>query len=178
MMRSYQADKTFGIAKEAAVLEKLQKYFTDEEHIVSTSEYCVFDYESKSGSTWEVKSRRCKKNAYPTTICPVAKIRQTENKQILVFNFLDTCSYILYDKATFKKFNIAPVSTNRYGKNDEPKDHYFIPVGELIDIVFTNIPTSPSGSEASYDCYSRGECEEQYSTEAKAIAECMKHRIR
>ena len=138
-MRSFKEDKDFGDKKEDEVIVKVRNHFTEEVGIEKTDNYCVYDYESRSGNTWEVKSRRVKKDKYDTTIIPVSKVRNTSKRQFFVFNFLDTCSYIEYDKEVFKEFTIAPVRVYRAGINDKPRDHFFIPIDMLEDLCITNI---------------------------------------
>ena len=143
MMRSKKNDLKFGMAREVEVLEICKKYFKDDSikntKEIYNDEYCVYDYEGEDGTTYEVKSRRNKKNAYDTTLLPVHKIRKTDSKQNFIINFTDACCYIAYDEALFKTFYIGNVFYSRQGAANNPVPHYHIPVSKLITIVKSNI---------------------------------------
>ena len=97
--------------------------------------YYIYDFEGTTNKTSiEMKSRRVKKNTYPTTILPVSKIRNTDKAQLFVFNFTDACCYIEYDKKIFDTFQIRHFTTERFGIVDKPKPHYCIYIKDLIEI--------------------------------------------
>lgn len=139
-LRSFKNDLRFGLEKELEVIDILKMNFDDEVDIQSTKdlyddEYYIYDFEAKSGTSFELKSRRIRKNQFPTTIVPVSKVRDTDKKQIFVFNFTDACCSIEYEKELWDTFEIRDVSTNRFGKLDLPKPHYFLPIKYLKDLV-------------------------------------------
>lgn len=139
-LRSFKNDLRYGLEKELEVIDILKLNFDDEPDIQSTKdlyndEFYIYDFEAKSGTSFELKSRRIKKNQFPTTIVPVSKVRDTDKKQIFVFNFVDACCSIEYEKELWDTFEIRDVSTTRYGKLDLPKPHYFLPIKHLTDLV-------------------------------------------
>ncbi len=138
--RSFKNDLKFGLEKELEVVDMLQLNWEDEADIRNTKDiygddYYIYDFEANSGTSWELKSRRCNKHTYPTTIVPVSKVRQTDKKQVFVFNFKDACCSLDYDKDLWDTFVIADVMTYRYGKVDKPKPHYHIPIDKLTDLL-------------------------------------------
>ena len=139
-IRSFKNDLKMGLDKELEVVDILKLNWDDEVNIQNTKDlynddYYIYDFEANSGTSWELKSRRCNKHTYPTTIVPVSKVRQTDKKQVFVFNFKDACCSLDYDKELWDTFEIKDVETYRYGKIDRPKPHYHIPVCILIDLV-------------------------------------------
>ena len=75
--RSFKNDLKFGLDKELEVVDMLKLNWEDEADIRNTKDiygddYYIYDFEANSGTSWELKSRRCKKDTYSTTIVPVA----------------------------------------------------------------------------------------------------------
>ena len=71
---SLQNDLKFGEQRQDEILGILQKYF--DRKIENTEKYCVYDGENKESNTrFEIKARRVKFSAYPTTIIPYHKKR-------------------------------------------------------------------------------------------------------
>ena len=143
-IRSLANDLRFGLEKELEVVDMLKLNFCElynEDDIKNTKElyqdeYYPYDYEGiTNGTCFEMKSRRVKKNHYPTTIIPVHKVRKTDKKQLFIFNFTDNCSYIEYEEELFKTFQQRLITTERFGTIDKPKPHYLIPVNLLKDLV-------------------------------------------
>ena len=140
--RSFKNDLKYGLDRELEVVDMLKLNWEDEVDIRNTKDiygddYYIYDFEANSGTSWELKSRRCNKNTYPTTIVPVAKVRQTDKKQIFVFNFQDATCSLDYDKELWDTFEIKDVMTYRWGKVDKPKPHYHIPIDKLTDLIRT-----------------------------------------
>jgi hypothetical protein len=135
--RSFNNDLTFGLSMEDRVMNELTGIFggslknTKE---LYNNEYCIYDFESDDGSSFELKCRRNTKTAYPTTIIPVHKVRDVETPQYFVFRFTDKLCYILYDKVLFDGFNKRMISVYRSGKPPTPQNHYEIPIRYLTDI--------------------------------------------
>ena len=149
-MRSLRNDLKFGLGKELEIVDLLQFNFCDlydEDEFKNTKDlyqddFYPYDFEGmRNGTSIELKSRRVKKNTYPTTIIPVSKVRNTTKKQLFIFNFTDNCSYIEYDKTLFDTFEVRNITTERWGVVDKPKPHYCIPVNLLKDLlnIITNI---------------------------------------
>jgi hypothetical protein len=142
--RSLENDIKFGTDKEKTDIEWLKEYWSDEEDIRNTKdiyndEYFPYDFESKSGTSWEMKSRRVMLNTYKDTIVPVHKIRKTDKTQFFVFNFVDACAYIEYDKKLFDTFTIKDVITYRTGCKNVPVPHYHIPIDKLTVMLRHNL---------------------------------------
>ena len=142
MLRTRASDLAMGLANEIKVIGLLKRHLGklyQEEDLINTKDiydqYHKYDWEgSTNGTHFEMKSRRNRKTAYPTTIIPVDKVRPTEKKQVFIFHFTDKTCYIEYDKATFDKFHKSERTTERDGRWDKPKLHYDIPVNLLIDL--------------------------------------------
>lgn len=139
-VRSFKNDLMFGLEKELEVIDMLKLNWEEEVDIRNTKDiynnkHYIYDFEANSGTSWELKSRRCNKHTYPTTIVPVSKIRMTDKKQIFVFNFADACCSLDYDKDLWDTFLIKDVMTYRFGIVDKPKPHYHIPVELLTDLL-------------------------------------------
>lgn len=139
-IRSLKNDLTYGMKREEEVFPLIQHNWKDEVNILNTkirfkNEYHKYDFESDGGSIWEVKSRRNKKNAYPTTIIPFHKTMRTEKPYYFVFNFTDKCCYIEYDEEKFKTFNTRMISCFRQGASSAPILHYEIPIELLTDMI-------------------------------------------
>ena len=138
-IRSLKNDLKFGEAKETDTINIIRQYWLDDSVLNTKDKYknrfCLFDYESDCGTTWELKSRRCAKNAYPTTIIPSHKVRTTDNKQIFMFNFTDgVSSYIDYEPEKFAKYQRKMVRCFRSGASSKPVEHIEIPIEDLTDI--------------------------------------------
>ena len=147
-MRSKNDDIRFGTIAEVDVMAKIKDYFqyeddTNEDDIKSTKEkglgdYCRWDYESADGSRWEVKTRRNKRNAYPTTIIGFDKVvKNLPYRQMYIFNFIDGCCYIEYDEEVWKDFDTSMRKPNyRSGDNYRvATKHYEIPIELLTPMV-------------------------------------------
>jgi len=140
--RSFKNDLKFGLSKEEAVRQKIKNLFTEEEDIINTKDlyndpFKQYDYEGTTlHRRYEVKSRKCEKTQYSTTIIPIHKITPdtTMNGLFFIFNFTDICTYIEYDETLFKTFKQKLVKIYREGKYDPPTLHYEIPIELLIDI--------------------------------------------
>jgi len=124
-MKSLSADLKWGLSREAIIIEKLKKHFKDDNIIKTDNPYCIHD--AIGEKTYEIKSRRVNKNAYPTTIIPVNKIAD-----IFVFNFLDQTCYIPFDEK-FDKYEKKIQYYERQGSDSNRGLHYHIPIDDLID---------------------------------------------
>ena len=124
-----RTDRLFGLENQTNILNTLQSKFNLS--IVEVQDkYCKFDYIDNQGNQYVLKSRRCMKNTYPTTLLPCQKIMTTSARQIFIFKFVDKLCYIEYDNR-WEKFQTGWVNDTRLR---EKHLHYYIPVSELIDI--------------------------------------------
>ena len=135
--RSLQSDLSFGLTNESFVINQLNIHF-EEEQIKSSKElgyghYCGYDAISDN-TIYEIKSRRCKYQSYPTTLLPVHKIKEGNKRLVFVFHFTDGLYYIIYSKELFDTFDTKIVKIVRAGMNDKPTLHYYIPIQHLIKI--------------------------------------------
>ena len=124
-------DIEFGTKYELPVIDLLSNHF-GEDIAKATDRYSPFDAYSPT-TKYEIKSRRNKYSAYPTTIVAVNKTR-TEGRLVFVFHYTDGLYYIEYDPVKFSKYEVRNVSAIRsYGKRTETP-HFFIPIGDLTQI--------------------------------------------
>jgi hypothetical protein len=147
-IRSLNNDLKYGELKEEETLDVIRQFWGDET-VTSTraeSKFCKYDFKSDYGRTWEVKSRRCDKHKYATTIIPVHKIRDTQEDQYFLFNFTDCSSFIRYDKDKFATYKQSEIRCFRQGAFPAPVLHYEIPVKDLTDILAIGRPLeTPNG---------------------------------
>ena len=124
-------DIACGTAKEERVINRLATYFGED---IKKSEYQFSPFDAFSETTkYEIKSRRVRYNAYPTTIIACDKTR-TEGRLVFVFHFIDGLYYIVYDPTLFSKYAIQNVSAVRSGGVRTLKPHYYIPIQDLKPI--------------------------------------------
>jgi len=130
-MNKKTLDYNFGIQKESLFLDKLKNKFGIDVLPVK-DKYCSYDFESND-SIFELKSRRCLKETYPTTMIGYNKIKNYQvlhKRIILCFNFIDTDCYYEYnpnDELTVKTGGRCD-----RGK-DEYNDYVYIPINLLKD---------------------------------------------
>ena len=140
-MRTFKQDMEYGMNGEGIIQSKLSSHFSKMGKITNTKElyknpYHKYDYEAEDGTTFELKTRRVKKNQYPTTIIPSAKIiKNASHRQFFIFSFLDGIYQIEYSKELFDTFQIGDVEVFRCGRQDFPTPHIHIPVKYLQEIV-------------------------------------------
>ena len=132
-MASYRKDYAFGKQKESTLLKHLAKTFK-EDILPLKNRYALFDGESAT-TLYEIKSRRCLKNTYDTTILPVSKINcKTNKRKCFVFYFTDGIYYIHYDAKVFADFEQKEIIYYRSGICNNPVLHVCIPVVLLIKL--------------------------------------------
>jgi hypothetical protein len=135
-------DIEYGTEREEPVIMKLRQYFNDNGIYKTEPKFCQYDalsYENPK-TAYEIKSRRCKKDTYPTTLIPVSKCFNMSGYDIVfVFNFEDKLFYIKFDYEKFtdyeKQFGLKTVCRERAGGMIAPVINYQIPVADLIEIV-------------------------------------------
>ena len=124
-------DYIFGTNNEIEFIDILKRKFGDD--IVQVeNKNCSYDYENDE-YIFELKSRRCLKNTYDTTMIGYNKIKsykKLNKKVVLCFKFTDCNCYYEYDEND--KFEVK-----RGGRRDrgryEYTDYLFIPIEKLID---------------------------------------------
>lgn len=125
---SFQLDKRMGDFGETTILPKLQSHFNMSIRKTENA-YEKFDYIDDAGTKYELKTRRNRMDAYPTTLIPKHKILGGE--QYFIFNFIDKVSYIKYDKEVFDTFETRDLIDGRYDYQRDGIAHYLIPIGML-----------------------------------------------
>lgn len=125
-------DYQYGRNKEGEILDKMNDFFKD--NITQTAErYDAKDYLGEKYK-YEVKSRRNRYKAYPTTIIPTDKV-QDGNNYCFLFNFTDGLYYIYYDEELFKTFNKDTFKRKDGGQNNPYKIYWYIPIENLTQII-------------------------------------------
>jgi hypothetical protein len=129
-MVHYEHSYRFGKAQELRVTPVINNFFN--RTITPTTErYDRFDYKCDQFN-YEMKSRTCKKDAYPDTMITCNKLEQSDKPIILLFNFTDKLCYIEHDPILFKGFRTILFS--RAMEDSDKKEHIFIPLKHLKDI--------------------------------------------
>lgn len=123
----YHIDYAYGKQKENELEKKIETFFNDE-LFPSKNRFCPYDWQGKSGTFYELKSRTNELNKYPTTMIPAEKTRENT---ILLFAFIDGLYYIKYDEEQFSKFEKSSFRRWRTGICDKEKPYYYIPVNLL-----------------------------------------------
>ena len=134
--RSLENDLRMGGESEDANQNIFNRVFSDNfinTKIKYNDPYCPYDYEGENTNTRiELKSRRNKYRAYPTTIIPVSKVLNSyTGRHIFCFAFTDGLYYVDYNTDKFSKYEIKMITTYRKGIVDKPKPHYCIPIEDL-----------------------------------------------
>jgi len=126
-------DLKFGFKQEDKLFPKICNKFGDD--LIKTDQMCRWDYESNT-VVIELKSRRNKKNTYPTTMIGKQKVdlmMESGKRVISMFKFTDGLYYIEVTKDNICKFEI-----DRGGRSDRGVDevniYYYIPV-EMLSLL-------------------------------------------
>lgn len=138
----YKADQIYGSQKENELLPIINNFFkglypeSESFDLKPTKNYFVFDYETPNVYI-ELKSRRNRKEQYPTTIVGKNKLDYAETcgKDVFfVFNFSDGIFYWKYDKSVIGD----KITFDRGGRFDrgrvEVKTYAYISVDILLPI--------------------------------------------
>jgi len=131
-------DYNFGIESEKQLLTKLQTQF-DSNLKLSSSNYSLFDYESNLTYV-ELKTRRCTKHYYRSTIVGVNKIdRALDLKRLdinikiyFVFKFIDYICYWQFDEIEMNSF-LKSIKTRNDRHKRETAQYLEIPINKLIN---------------------------------------------
>lgn len=125
-------DYQYGRNKEGEVLDKMNGFFQDNIK-QTTARYDTKDYLGEKYK-YELKSRRNKYEAYPTTIIPTDKVNNDTN-YVFLFNFTDGLYYIYYDEEVFKTFRKDMFKRFDGGQNNPNKLYWYIPIEYLKQII-------------------------------------------
>ena len=131
-------DYNFGIESEKELLSKLQTKF-DSNLKLSSSNYSLFDFESNSTYV-ELKSRRCTKGYYKSTIVGMNKINRAidiknlniDIKIYFVFKFIDYICYWEFNQEEMMKLKQSKITRNDRNKVEQAQ-YLEIPINLLID---------------------------------------------
>ncbi len=130
-MSQYKKDYEFGKLKEKELKDKLEKYFND--NLIESKRYDKYDFKGDD-YYYELKSRNCNYNKYPTTLIPVSKL--FSDNQRFIFNFVDGIYYIEYNSNEFETFEKQQFVRNyRTGYKDIKQEYVFIPIDKLKPII-------------------------------------------
>ena len=132
-------DYNFGKESECEVLEKLREHFHAN---LETIEYkfSLFDFEAQDILV-ELKTRKCTKNKYESTMIGCNKITdaQTKINEIpnlkiyFVFSFTDCLTYWEYTAEKMRQLPIRKGGRNDRGKKEEGL-YFYIDIKDLINI--------------------------------------------
>jgi hypothetical protein len=115
----------FGKLSEQETLPIIRKFFKDKTIEPTTKHFDKWDYISKT-KNYEIKTRTCKYNEYPTTMITQDKCMADS---ILLFKFTDGLYYIEYNKQQFDKYEIK-----LFTKYIKPINYIYIDINDLIKI--------------------------------------------
>ena len=119
-----------GKVNENKVYNIITNYWNDRKITKASNIYSNCDF-FDSKYKYELKSRRCEHDKYPTTMIPEMKCNK---RTYLLFFFTNGLYYIRYNKKIFDNFEKKMFVKNRYDKQDVKKYYYYIPVGYLKKI--------------------------------------------
>jgi len=140
-MNSYKLinDYNFGITSEIELLEKLRNKFNPNLRL-SSSNYSLFDYECDNMYV-ELKTRRCIKNYYKSTIIGMNKVKRAYDlirldsniKIYFVFRFIDSICYYEFDEQEINQLKQTMITRKDRRINGETGQYLEIPINKLID---------------------------------------------
>ena len=128
-MNKKTIDYNFGIQKENMFIDKLINKYGQ---VKTTRKYCEWDYENDT-HIFELKSRRCLKETYPSTMIGYNKIKKYKllNKKIvLCFSFVNKDCY--YEYNSDDGLEIREGGRSDRGKV-ESSEYLYIPIELLKD---------------------------------------------
>ena len=129
-------DRLFGFDQEEKLKEIIEKHLDIE--LERTDKSCVYDFVNEEKKILiELKSRRCGKNKYKSTMISCHKIGELLKKVeegYTIYLFFNFCDKICYYE--LKEYNEKWVSiSGRFDRyRDELNNYYFIPIEELTDL--------------------------------------------
>ena len=131
MARHYQRDYIYGVQQQSNIHNTLKEYFRSDTFKSTKGQYCKYDFEDDN-CIFELKSRKCNKNLYDTTLLTCNKIINTSKHQIFIFNFKDEICYLKYDEEIFKTFEKKLYS--RTNDDSLMLEYFFVPLANLTTI--------------------------------------------
>lgn len=136
-LQAFNRDYQYGRQSEYSSLPTIRRYFNDDTINIHDDRYSRYDYVSAAfGTKYELKTRRLKHNAFPTTLLPLGKIlAENPTGSVFLFKFSDGLYFITYDRKVFSGFQIATLCRqDRFGY-DTAQEYIFIPVNLLTEIM-------------------------------------------
>jgi len=131
---NFICDYNMGKINEDKVFNMIRKYWSDRQISKAIDAYSNYDfYDSKY--KYELKSRRCDHDKYPTTLIPEMKCHK---RTYLLFLFSDGLYYIRFRKNQFEKYDKKMFVKDREDKKDVCKFYYYIPVEDLKKVEINN----------------------------------------
>jgi len=135
---SFRNDYIYGKNSEIEILDKLRIFFKADLEIVE-HKYSLFDYAAKD-ILIELKSRRCTKNFYESTMIGCNKLinaghkinKNSSLKIIFVFKFIDCLTYWNFTEEKMKKLQIQNGGRNDRGRKESGL-YFHIPNKDLIE---------------------------------------------
>ena len=132
-------DYNFGISSQCEVLEKLREHFHSNLEIIDYK-FSLFDFQAQD-ILIELKSRKCTKDFYESTMIGCNKLIEAENKiktlpnlkVYFVFRFTDCLTYWEFSSEKMKQLPIKKGGRNDRNKKEEGL-YFFIPIKDLINI--------------------------------------------
>jgi len=128
---TYHKDYSYGKKQQEIIIDILKDYFDSPNMKATPERYCKWDFEDDK-NLYELKSRKNRKNQYPTTLLTCNKVISSDKQQIFVFNFTDQICYLKYDKHVFDTFERKPYS--RINKEEDMTDYFFVPLEYLTTL--------------------------------------------
>jgi len=125
-----EQDYQFGIKEQSKVLPLLKEFF-GREIVEETNKWSKYDF-SDDQALYELKTRKNKKRAYPTTLMTCNKVCTTDKELYFVFNFTDELCIIRYTQDLFNGFERKLFS--RIDSKQDEKEYFFIPIEYLTTI--------------------------------------------
>ena len=135
----YINDYYFCISSESEVLEKLREHFHSNLEIIEYK-FSLFDFQAQD-ILFELKSRKCTKNFYESTMIGCNKLIDAEKKIkdmpnlkiYYVFRFTDCLTYWEYTPDKMNQLPIRKSGRNDRGKKEEGL-YFYIDIKDLINI--------------------------------------------
>jgi hypothetical protein len=123
-----------GKINEDKVFNMIRKFWSNRQICKAINNYSNYDfYDSKY--KYELKSRRCDHDKYPTTLIPEMKCHK---RTYLLFLFNDGLYYIRFRKNQFEKYEKKMFVKDREDKKDVCKYYYYIPIEDLKKVEINN----------------------------------------
>ena len=131
-------DYNFGINSDCEVLQKLRAHFNPHLEIIDYK-FSLYDYECEN-LLIELKSRKCSKDFYDSTIIGCKKLIDAANKQSLrsdlkiyfVFRFIDCITYWEFSSIKMKTLKIQTGGRSDRGRKEQGL-YFHIPNKDLIN---------------------------------------------